>query len=154
MHPADGLSSEHGLVGAAGIGLVLFTSAVSGLGGVFNEWLIKYQDPEAPLMFKNLMIYLVGSLMCFWSWKPRAPIGDPLVFGILVGVQAAAGLCVSLVLKYCDNVIKGFSTSAAVLLATLCAAAFFGFVLHGPFAAGVLIVSLAFYLYFVQPSVK
>ena len=67
--------------------------------------------------FKNLMIYLVGSLMCFWSWKPRAPIGDPLVFGILVGVQAAAGLCVSLVLKYCDNVIKGFSTSAAVNLA-------------------------------------
>ena len=28
-----------------------------------------------------------------------------------------AGLCVSLVLKYCDSLVKGFSTSVSVILA-------------------------------------
>ena len=45
---------------------------LSGLSTVFNEWLIKFQDPKAPLMFKNLLIYSFGVLITFGSWQPSA----------------------------------------------------------------------------------
>jgi len=136
-----------------GIALVLGTSALSGWSSVFNEWLIKYQDVRAPLMYKNLMLYLFGAVITFGSWKPGAPVGDTGVFVALVLAQSIAGLCVSFVLKYCDSLVKGFSTSGAVLLAMLASAALFNFQLHGAFALGTGIVCVAFYLYFVQPPI-
>ena len=135
-----------------GIAMVLCTAVLSGASAVFNEWLIKFQDPKAPLMLKNLLLYLFGTLMCVSAFRPSAPIGDPPLFASLVVVQALAGFCVSFVLKYCDSLVKGFSTSAAVLLATVVSAALFGFELRGPFAAGTAVVCVAFYLYFVTPS--
>lgn len=133
---------------AQGIVLVLGTSALSGLSSVFNEWLIKFQDPKAPLMLKNGLLYGFGALMTAVSCQPHAAIGDPLMFWVLVLVQAITGLTVSLVLKYCDSLVKGFSTSGGVLLAMLVSAAAFGFELRGMFAAGFGLVCVAFYLYF------
>ena len=135
-----------------GIALVLCTSALSGASGVFNEWLIKFQDPKAPLMLKNLLLYLFGTLMCLSAWRPGAPLGDPPLFFALIVVQSLAGFCVSFVLKYCDSLVKGFSTSAAVLLATFLSSFLFGFQLHGPFVVGTSVVCVAFYLYFVTPN--
>ena len=105
-------------------------------------------------MFKNLMLYAFGAVVCFWAWRPTAPLGDPPLFVLLVLVQASTGLCVSFVLKYCDSLVKGFSTSGAVLLAMLASALLFGFELRGPFAAGFAVVCGAFYLYFVQPEAR
>ena len=42
---------------ALGVLLVLVNSSLSGLSNVMNEWLLKRQDPEAPLMFKNMQLY-------------------------------------------------------------------------------------------------
>lgn len=135
-----------------GIAMVLCTAGLSGASAVFNEWLIKFQDPQAPLMLKNLLLYLFGTLMCLSAFRPRAPIGDPPLFATLVVVQAMAGFCVSFVLKYCDSLVKGFSTSAAVLSATVVSAALFGFELRAPFVAGTTVVCVAFYMYFHTPS--
>ena len=59
-----------------------------------------------------------------------------------------AGLCVSLVLKYCDSLVKGFSTSVSVILAMAVSSVLFGFELTRPFAIGSAVVCCAFYLYF------
>ena len=82
------------------------------------------------------------------SCQPHAAIGDPLMFWVLVLVQAITGLTVSLVLKYCDSLVKGFSTSVSVLLAMLASAVLFDFQLTRPFAIGSAVVCCAFYLYF------
>ena len=132
-----------------GIGLVLCTSALSGLSGCFNEWLIKFQDPKAPLMLKNVLLYGFGALMCFPGWKPTAPLGDPTLFVTLVVVQALTGLCVSFVLKYCDSLVKGFSTSGGVLVATILSCVLFGFELRTAFVVGFAVVVGAFYAYFM-----
>ena len=146
LHPAEDEQSSRAALG--GIMLVLCTSSLSGLSSIFNEWLIKFQDPKAPLMFKNGMLYAFGVLMCIGSWKPSAPLGDPPLFLALVLVQACAGLCVSFVLKYCDSLVKGFSTSGAVILATALSAGLFNFGLRAPFLIGTSVVCGAFYLYF------
>ena len=149
LKPSGSDTQAHAALG--GISIVLCTSVISGLSGVFNEWLIKFQDPEAPLMLKNFMIYIFGVAVCIFGWRPNAPLGDPPLFFTLVVVQAAAGLCVSFVLKYCDALVKGFASSGGVLLATIASAAFFGFHLHLSFVVGFAIVVFAFYLYFVTP---
>ena len=134
---------------ARGILILLVNGCLSGLSTVFNEWLIKFQDPKAPLMFKNLLIYGFGCLITFGSWQPSAArqFAAPLVITI-VCTNAAAGLCVSLVLKYCDSLVKGFSTSVSVILAMAVSSVLFGFELTRPFAIGSAVVCCAFYLYF------
>ena len=100
-------------------------------------------------MFKNLMIYTFGVIICFGSWQPSTveQFYAPLVL-VIVGTNAAAGLCVSLVLKYCDSLVKGFSTSVSVILAMAVSSVLFGFQLTRPFAIGTAVVCCAFYLYF------
>jgi len=134
---------------ARGILILLVNGCLSGLSTVFNEWLIKFQDPKAPLMFKNLLIYSFGCVITFGSVQPSAvgQFAAPLVLTI-VCTNAAAGLCVSLVLKYCDSLVKGFSTSVSVILAMAMSSVLFGFELTRPFAIGSAVVCCAFYLYF------
>jgi len=52
------------------------------------------------------------------------------------------------VLKYADNLTKGFSTSAAVLLAAAASSVTFGFVPTRAFLVGSAVACAAFYLYF------
>jgi len=52
------------------------------------------------------------------------------------------------VLKYADNLTKGFSTSASVLLASVASSVAFGFVPSRAFLLGAAVVCIAFYLYF------
>ena len=51
-------------------------------------------------------------------------------------------------LKYADVLVKGFSTSAAVLLAAIASTLCCGFVVTPPFAVGLAVVCCSFYLYF------
>jgi len=90
LRPGRAATSHEASSTVRGIALVLCTSSLSGLSSVFNEWLIKFADPKAPLMFKNFLLYGFGALMCAAGWRPSAPLGDPLLFGILVVVQVTA----------------------------------------------------------------
>jgi UDP-sugar transporter A1/2/3 len=52
------------------------------------------------------------------------------------------------VIKYADNLTKGFSTSAAVLLASAASSLTFGYVPTRSFLVGTAVACSAFYLYF------
>lgn len=144
MHPGVADANDQGQV--FGISILLLNGCLSGFSGVLNEWLIKAQNPMAPLMWKNAQLYFfcvlvaAPSAMLSFSWSPLAVI--------IVVVNACTGLCVSAVLKYADNVIKGFSTSAAVLCAALLSILCCGFVANRAFVVGSLIVCVSFYQYF------
>ena len=146
--------SKHGLsrLGtsrqARGILVLVANGCLSATSGILNEWLIKYQDPKAPLMFKNAQLYFFGILVAAVGLKASAARDFSALAWIIVGTNAAAGLCVSLVLKYADNLIKGFSTSASVLLAALVSSIAFSIELRRPFVLGAAVVCVAFYLYF------
>jgi len=131
-----------------GIAVLVLNGCLSAVSGILNEWLIKFQDPKAPLMFKNMQLYLFGILVAAFGLNLAAARHFSPLAWLIVGTNAAAGLCVSLVLKYADNLIKGFSTSAAVLLAALVSSACFSIHLRRPFALGASVVCVAFFLYF------
>ena len=131
-----------------GISVLLLNGCLSGASGVLNEYLIKMTDPQAPLMFKNMHIYFFCALAALPTWKAGEGTQWGALPWVIVFANAATGLCVSLVLKYADVLVKGFSTSAAVLLAAIASALCCGFVVTTPFAVGLAVVSCSFYLYF------
>jgi glycerol-3-phosphate cytidylyltransferase len=135
-----------------GILLVLLNGCLSATSGVTNEWLLKYQDTSLPMTMKNARIYAFGALLAIPTmrlpWTPGALDGFSPNAWAVVWTNAALGLSVSLVLRYADNLVKNFTSAAAVLLSALVSAPLFGFQWTTPFVLGALIICCSFVLYF------
>ena len=65
----------------------------------------------------------------------------------VIGIQAFGGLIVALVVKYADNILKGFATSISIILSSLLSVFLFGFSITGTFVLGATFVIYATYLY-------
>ncbi|KAJ2999487.1 hypothetical protein HDV02_002800 [Globomyces sp. JEL0801] len=61
--------------------------------------------------------------------------------------QAVGGLIVAVVVKYADNILKGFATSLAIILSSLASVFIFDFQLSFLFCIGAIIVLYATHLY-------
>ncbi|KAG1151237.1 hypothetical protein G6F37_002944 [Rhizopus arrhizus] len=66
---------------------------------------------------------------------------------IVIGIQAIGGLIVALVVKYADNILKGFATSISIILSSVVSAWLFSFAFSGTFILGAAMVIYATYLY-------
>ncbi|KAI8388465.1 UDP-galactose transporter [Radiomyces spectabilis] len=66
---------------------------------------------------------------------------------VVILIQAFGGLIVALVVKYADNILKGFATSISIILSSLVSVWLFNFVLSGSFVLGAIFVIYATYLY-------
>jgi glycerol-3-phosphate cytidylyltransferase len=135
-----------------GILLVLLNGCLSAMSGVTNEWLLKYQDTSLPMTLKNARMYAFGALLAIPTmrlpWTPGALHGFSPNAWAVVWTNAALGLSVSLVLRYADNLVKNFTSAAAVLFSALISAPLFGFQWTTPFVLGALIICCSFLLYF------
>lgn len=66
---------------------------------------------------------------------------------LVIGIQAFGGLVVALVVKYADNILKGFATSISIILSSILSIWLFNFSLTGTFVLGAAFVIYATYLY-------
>ncbi|KAI8339696.1 nucleotide-sugar transporter-domain-containing protein [Chlamydoabsidia padenii] len=66
---------------------------------------------------------------------------------LVIAIQAFGGLVVALVVKYADNILKGFATSISIILSSLVSVWFFNFTLSGTFILGTALVIYSTYLY-------
>ncbi|EIE91039.1 hypothetical protein RO3G_15750 [Rhizopus delemar RA 99-880] len=66
---------------------------------------------------------------------------------IVIAIQAIGGLIVALVVKYADNILKGFATSISIILSSIVSAWLFNFTFSGTFILGAALVIYATYLY-------
>jgi UDP-sugar transporter A1/2/3 len=73
--------------------------------------------------------------------------GYDAVVWVIVFLQAFSGLVVAVVVKYADNILKGFATSAAIILSCIASMYFFDFQLSLQFVVGASLVMLATYMY-------
>lgn len=71
---------------------------------------------------------------------------------VVVVNQAFGGLLVAIVIKYADNIIKGFATSIAIVVSTILSIFLFGFQLQPLFVFGSILVISAVYLYSLPPK--
>lgn len=70
----------------------------------------------------------------------------------LVVLNAVGGLLVAMVVKYADNILKGFATSLAIVLSTVASIFIFNFVVTFQFAVGTAMVIGSIFLYSHEPK--
>ena len=69
------------------------------------------------------------------------------VVWIVICMQAFGGLLVAVVVKYADNILKGFATSFSIIVSCVASIYFFNFQLNGMFVLGAALVISAIFLY-------
>ncbi|KAF9991953.1 hypothetical protein BGZ79_003715 [Entomortierella chlamydospora] len=153
------------------IGLIaVLTSCVSsGFAGCYFEKILK--GAEADMWVRSLQLGLSGALFSFLAmFYDRQRImegglfqGYSIMTWVVVVNQALGGLLVAVVVKYADNILKGFATSLSIIISGIISVYFFDFEPSLQFQFGTMIVILSTYLYgrpeapipaFIRPTKK
>lgn len=66
---------------------------------------------------------------------------------LIILLQAFSGLLVAVVVKYADNILKGFATSAAIVISCVVSMYLFDFQLSAQFVVGSTLVIVATFVY-------
>ncbi|ETN75439.1 UDP-galactose transporter [Necator americanus] len=109
------------------IGLLAVLAACfsSGFAGVYFEKILK--TTNVSLWMRNLQLAFFsifgGFLMCWlYDWnaieKDGFLQGYNTIIWIVVALQAYGGLVIALVVKYADNILKGFAVSLSIILSS------------------------------------
>ncbi|XP_032883835.1 UDP-N-acetylglucosamine transporter [Amblyraja radiata] len=148
--------------GSQFIGLIAVLSACfsSGFAGVYFEKILK--GTKQSVWIRNIQLGLFGSvfgMMGVYVYDGQR-VADHGVFQgynkftwIVVILQALGGLVIAAVIKYADNILKGFATSLSIILSTLIS--FFwlqDFVPTSVFFFGTFLVIVATFLYGYEPK--
>lgn len=138
------------------IGFMAALSAcvLSGFAGIYFEKMLK--GSNITVWMRNVQLSLCsipfGLISCF-VYDGHIINEKGFFFGYdkfvcyLIVLQAGGGLIVALVVKYADNILKGFATSLAIVISCIASIYLFDFQLTLQFAAGALFVIFSIFLY-------
>lgn len=146
-----------------GILCILCSSCTSGFSGVYFERMVK--STSSSIWVRNIQMSLIGLLISSVACVGK-DLDSILTHGFFKGynaivwsvilLQAVGGLVVAMVVKYADNILKGFATSGAIIVS--CVAASYIFQnsnseseLNSLFIAGASVVSLSAFMYGYGP---
>jgi len=149
--------SQHTMHHLKGITAVILACFTSGLAGVYFEMVLKGSKADlwirnvqlslfslipalAPILFGPVPVWKMFDGFGFWAWST-------------VITQVAGGLITALVIKFSDNIIKGFATSISIVLSFLASVILFNFRITPAFVIGALTVMAATWMY-NQPQQK
>ncbi|OXB54323.1 UNVERIFIED_CONTAM: hypothetical protein H355_012351, partial [Colinus virginianus] len=143
---------------AAGLAAVGASCLSSGFAGVYFERLLK--RPGASIWVRNAQLGAAGTLVGLCAvlaadGRAVAAVGffhgyTAAVWAVVVN-QAAGGLLVAVVVRYADNIVKGFATALSIVASTAASVHLFGFRPRGAFVAGTAMVLAAVYLGHMDP---
>ncbi|KAF9075204.1 nucleotide-sugar transporter-domain-containing protein [Rhodocollybia butyracea] len=167
----SGVATHHGssaeltsMNGSKGFLAVVAACFTSGLAGVYFEMVLK--NSQADLWVRNVQLSLFSLLPCvahiLFSGS-TVTIGSSGWFHHLfrnfgvwawatVLVQVFGGLVTAMVIKYSDNILKGFATSLSIVISFLASVALFDFRMTWPFVIGSAVVLNATWLYNHHPQ--
>ncbi|CAJ0931993.1 unnamed protein product, partial [Mesorhabditis belari] len=144
------------------IGLLAVLAACfsSGFAGVYFEKILKTSN--VTLWMRNLQLAFFsifgGFFMC-WLYDSEAIATNGFFQGynniiwVVVLLQAYGGLIIALVVKYADNILKGFAVSLSIIISSFISWAFMGdFTPSLAFALGAFVVILSTFLYGYEPK--
>ncbi|KAI9225310.1 MAG: nucleotide-sugar transporter-domain-containing protein [Piptocephalis tieghemiana] len=162
-HPSPGNSSEEPEEKPIlGFMAVILACLSSGFAGCYFERILKSSSTYAlPISPPSLWVRngQLGISATFFSLLLMILTDGPMIrdHGLLQGFgplpwivvlnQALGGLLVAAVVKYADNILKGFATSLSILLSGLISYLFLGFHPTLPFLFGASLVLLSTFLY-------
>ena len=134
---------------------VIISCLSSGFAGVYVEKVIK-GSPASFLFLRNLQLSLFCALTAvigMWITDGSNVHSKGFFHGYNVMVwfvviqQAVGGIIVSLVVKYADNILKGFSTSLSIIISCVASVFLFSYTITLQFVIGTTLVILSIYLY-------
>lgn len=148
-----------------GFGAVTAACFTSGLAGVYFEMVLK--NSKADLWVRNVQLSLFSLIPALLPTlyhhhatpNPYSPSGSSVGFfgqffanfGLwawaTVAIQVFGGLITAVVIKYSDNILKGFATSLSIILSFLASVALFDFRLTSSFMIGSSVVLAATWMY-------
>lgn len=144
-----------------GFSAIIMACLLSGLSGVYFEMILKGSDVS--IWMRNVQLSLlsipcaIGTCLVSESEKifEHGFFHNYTGFIVfLVFLNASGGLLVAVVVKYADNILKGFATSLAIVLACIFQVYFFDFVITVQFVLGASLVLVSVFLYSRKPSSK
>ncbi|KAM4562142.1 UDP-galactose translocator isoform 1-T1 [Odontesthes bonariensis] len=137
-----------------GLVAVVISCLSSGFAGVYFEKILK--GSSASVWMRNVQLGVFGTalgLLGLW-WNDGAAVAERgFLFGYtdmvwcVIFNQAFGGLLVAVVVKYADNILKGFATSFSIVVSTVMSVYLFGFHVDLLFSAGAGLVIGAVYMY-------
>ncbi|XP_054280114.1 UDP-N-acetylglucosamine transporter-like isoform X1 [Macrosteles quadrilineatus] len=151
-------AEQNRLIGfAAAIGACV----LSGFAGIYFEMILKGSDIS--VWMRNVQLSFLslpfGLLTCFA--KDMSAIrnngffhGYDWFIAYLVVLQAGGGLMVAMVVKYADNILKGFATSLAIVISCIVSVYLFDFMITFQFVLGAAMVIASVFLYSYSPKTK
>lgn len=137
-----------------GLGAILIAVVCSGLSGVWFEKILK--GSPVSLWIRNIQLALIsvvisGVTVYTKDWEKATTLGfftgyTRFVFLVIL-LQGGGGLVVAVVVKYADNILKGFATSIATILSTIGSMYLFSFAVSPLFLFGAVLVLGSAYMY-------
>lgn len=133
---------------------VLLASVTSGFAGVWFEKILK--GSKASMWMRNIQmgissifIALLGVLMKDASAVSEKGFFHGYNFSVwcVIVLQAIGGLVVAAVVKYADNILKGFGSSISIVISCLVEFIFFDFRPSTSFLVGAILVNYSMYMY-------
>jgi UDP-sugar transporter A1/2/3 len=149
--PSVNMHSMNAFNGFMAVAAACFTS---GLAGVYFEMVLK--NSQTNLWVRNVQMsafsVLPALLPVIFSrgadWGMMGMFHD---FGgwawMTIAIQVFGGLITAIVIKYSDNILKGFATSLSIIISFLTSVALFDFQISFTFTLGSLVVLTATWLY-------
>ncbi|XP_028669172.1 UDP-galactose translocator [Erpetoichthys calabaricus] len=137
-----------------GLAAVIMSCVSSGFAGVYFERILK--GSSASVWMRNIQLGIFGTLLgliILW-WNDGVAVTEkgfffgytPWVWCVILN-QAFGGLLVAVVVKYADNILKGFATSFSIIVSTVASVYAFGFHVDLLFTLGAGLVIGAVYMY-------
>lgn len=144
-----------------GLLAVVAACCTSGAAGVYLELMLKSVKTTS-LWLKNVQLAMFGvvfGLIGVWYYEADRVAehgfftGYGMVVWLVILDVSCGGLLVAVVVKYADNLSKGFATSVSIVASTIISTIWMGLQLTGLFFVGALLVLTATALYARAKSV-
>jgi len=141
-----------------GFCVALFACFLSGLAGIYFEKILK--GSTVSVWMRNIQLSVLaiplGVLVCLSKHGSGISehgffFGYDLFVVYLVALNATGGLLVAVVVKYADNILKGFACSLAIIISCMVSVVLFGFQLSVQFCAGAALVIASVFMYGYKP---
>jgi len=155
---ADAISTPsidvHSMNALKGFMAVVAACFTSGLAGVYFEMVLK--NSQTDLWIRNVQLSGFSVLPALVPVVFSHEAGSGMMgifhnFGgwawATVAIQVFGGLITAIVIKYSDNILKGFATSLSIVISFLASIALFNFQISFTFVLGSMIVLIATWLY-------
>ncbi|KAI7817169.1 nucleotide-sugar transporter-domain-containing protein [Gamsiella multidivaricata] len=142
---------------------VMIACVLSGLAGVYFEKILK--NTQGSIWLRNIQLSFFSlpfSLLAIYLKDGEGVTeqgffaGYDMLVIAAITCQAAGGFIVAVVVKYADNILKGFATSISIIISAIASVALFGSHIGIVFVIGTSLVLGATYLYSLpdKPVVK